>query len=311
MFNQPLAATYFYAMAWEGDTSGDVQDELEQGLAQNNPSKAIIKSLERLEYEAHFQFLRSGFLKPAMQVLKDAGVTEFGTIPPSSQVVFIEYMKRLNTEYIDIAGNKEIDHDKVYRDIYSNMDKWGWAMTLGALLGTKISWMDAASYKQLQVGIAKLVYYLFTDGAIQLDADVMTKFVDEAVTKPVGYVPKRMASAASSGVGSAVKPRPVGSLKAEKFTPTGKLPAGMMKGLTKTKRLTKSHQAYIKSLGSTAKDRRKKQTERSALSPIVEGVEIVSPVSRRTRRSSSSKKRKSSPVRSSYNLRSRKVNSGR
>lgn len=304
MYNQPLAATYFYSIAWDGDTSGELKEELEEGLDKNDLNLAITKSLAALEDEGHFGYLRHNLLKPAMAILKDAGVTEFGPIQPSSQVVFIKYLERLNAEYISMAGSKTIDHDKIYRDFYSNVDKWGWAITFGSLLGKPIPWMSSSDYKQMQVGVAKLIYYLFTDGAIRLDPARMTKFIDEAVSRPVGYVStSAVASAIASStesrqaaVGSALKPRPVGSRKAEKFTPSGKLPTGMLKSLTKANRLSKKHEAYIRSLGSNVSvgrrqtslnstlrgKRNTESTERRRLSPVLEDEASSSPRSPRT-----------------------------
>ena len=66
----------------------------------------------------------------------------------------------------------------MYKQSYNNIDKWGWAVTFAPLLNIpRMSWLSNEDHKTPQIGISKLIYYLFTDGAIVLDPKKMIDFV--------------------------------------------------------------------------------------------------------------------------------------
>lgn len=296
MFNAPLSLPYFYQPGWQGDEAGAVQPFFKMTKDKNKPindEQNLLKRLLTFENEGHFQYLRS-ILKQAMSILKNNNVP---SVPNSSQTVFRDYLMKQNNAYVN--SEMTINHDKLYKNTYLNIDKWGWAMTFAPIMSRLKSqnWMNKQQKDNIELAVAQLIYYLFTGGAIILDADKMVDIVNSAMpdisSKSVIKVKRRKLKTPKE-VSSKPKIRPVGTRKASQFTPTGKLPTGMMKGLTKTKKLTKAHESYIKSLGktssknkaSTKKNKKIIPVEIKRLSPIIEAPESPSPLNNASQPSS-------------------------
>lgn len=199
MYNAPLSATYFLKAAWDTDTTGRLQPEVQQAITQLNTSPTtsyyltnlVNNSLARLEQNGHFSTLRHHILKPAMEVLYNNGIPVLGsTKPTSSQVVFIRYLNMLNREYITKNGNQwEFDRSKFYKNYYHNIDLWGWAMALSDLLRAKLGWASPDEMNRIKLGISKLILYLFENGGEPLDPKKMTGFVHESMEPGTLYMP--------------------------------------------------------------------------------------------------------------------------
>jgi hypothetical protein len=287
MFNAPLSAAYFLDPAWEGTKTGDlvehIQDMMEQmNKGVSNPraylEQIITTSLEDFEQEAHFQHLRHGLLKPAMLVLTQNRINMFSgrPIPSSSQVVFTRYLTMLNGEYIVKENGKWVFKiDQFYKDYYHNIDLWGWAVTVGSLVSGNYAWATPEQNNRIRLGAAKLIYYLFSHTGFLLDTTLMTdmvhemmapgspKFVYPTVKQEVDKKPKSLLE-------SKTRPRRASSSKVSLFTPSGSVPKGMLKGLTKKGQLTVAHREYINTLGRRVGV---KGSKTKKLSPISEGQE--------------------------------------
>jgi hypothetical protein len=125
----------------------------------------------------HFDYLWN-ILKNACKVL---GIK-------SSTQVFKDYTSKIYETYTEkqqLGQNKLFKGDKFIEDFYHNIDPYGWAISFNVFFEfEKLRNISANKFKQIQTVVAKLIIYLFTDGAEKLDINKMTEIIGQVNNPP-------------------------------------------------------------------------------------------------------------------------------
>jgi serine/threonine protein kinase len=177
MFNAPWVGPMFFQAAFQGDEVGAMNSALEN----ENEDMMIRQVLEQFEYEGHFNYLRNKILKPALEILRIVGETKYGTKRVSSQVIFTEYLRMNYRAFRDESAETGVDLDMLVKTVQSNIDLWGWAMTVCVLVSKpEPSWMESSQISNYYLGLARMIFYLFTDGAVKIDPKKLVQFLNDA-----------------------------------------------------------------------------------------------------------------------------------
>jgi len=318
MFNSPISAPLFYETARDGDNSGIYTNDLEQLLANKISKQTFFNNFfETQKSSEHFTHLWINMVKASIKVLKFNNVPGYDKLPESSTIVIENYLNKQVDAYI---SNNKLDNDAFYNNYYNNIDLWGWATCF--LNGCRYApnYLKAEDKKVFNIGCAKLILYLFTDGAIRIDPKEMIRIMRETADslnlEDVQELPSSAKKSTLAPLGSSQRPRPVSAkILKEPPTPSQSLPKALRSSaFTKQGKLTKSYKDYLQSLGktkglTTIKTRKSSNKTKSVkpasvkrLSPIKEESPIIQTQNRTKGKYN---------VKSTFKLRSRQMGGGR
>ena len=326
MFNAPISAPLFYETAYDGDETGQYSPYLSGLLSkQLSKAKAVYNFIEANRSNGHFTHLWVNMVKSAIDVLKQNNVPGYDSLPTSSTQVLTNYLTKLIDAYVT---NNRFENNAFYRDFYNNIDLWGWATCYMNGLTRAPSNLTAEQKKVFYIACARLIIYLFTEGAVRLDANKMMRIMSDAANT---ISPGESQSATTTKtttkktLGSSQRPRPVSAkMLREPPTPSTTLPKAMRQSaFTKKGTMTKAYEGYVRSLGKpgrrltsikSVKNKKSSKTSKNVkpasvkrLSPIKE-ERYLSPIKEESPIREARKRTKGqSTVKSTYNLRSRQI----
>jgi hypothetical protein len=326
MFNAPISAPFFYKTAFNGERSGEYSVYLSELLNKKvTRQRAIAKFMNINKSDGHFGHLWLNMVKASIDVLKQSNVPGYESLSSSSSELLSRYFEKLIDAYV---SNGKFDNDAFYRDFYNNIDLWGWASCYINGLTSAPSSLAAEQKKTFHIACARLIIYLFTEGAVRLDANEMIKIMSDsanAISPTMSQTVTATKTISKPTLGSSQKPRPVSAkLLREPPTPSTSLPQAIRKSaFTKKGTMTKAYEGYVRSLGkpgsrltsikstktmkSSKTTKPTKPTSVKRLSPIKE-ERYLSPIKEESPIPKTMKRTKGqTTVKSTYNLRSRKI----
>ena len=176
LFNNPLVGAAFFIPAEPDDQVGIAKRQLQ---LQGRSEEAKIQSLlEDLQGEPHFALLESQILPIALDYLQQVGYKQQGSLHETPDSLLEEYLQRNLNAYSPIESH----YDEFVKNFQSNVDLWGWAMSIGMLVTED----DVPSFfttnrevRNYYGGISKMIYYLFTEGAVKIDPNRLVEYLDE------------------------------------------------------------------------------------------------------------------------------------
>ena len=176
LFNNPLVGAAFFIPAEPDDQVGIAKRQLQ---VEGRSEEAKIQSLlEDLQGEPHFALLESQILPIALDYLQQVGYKQQGSLHETPDSLLEEYLQRNLNAYSPIESH----YDEFVKNFQSNVDLWGWAMSIGMLVTED----DVPSFfttnrevRNYYGGISKMIYYLFTEGAVKIDPNRLVEYLDE------------------------------------------------------------------------------------------------------------------------------------
>ena len=176
LFNNPLVGAAFFIPAEPDDQVGIAKRQLQ---VEGRSDEAKIQSLlEDLQGEPHFALLESQILPIALDYLQQVGYKQQGSLHETPDSLLEEYLQRNLNAYSPIESH----YDEFVKNFQSNVDLWGWAMSIGMLVTED----DVPSFfttnkevRNYYGGISKMIYYLFTEGAVKIDPNRLVEYLDE------------------------------------------------------------------------------------------------------------------------------------
>jgi len=157
-------------------------------LNKDNAYKLVNKYLKELSDDdddglpSHISYMFSS-LESAIKVLQknsvlDQSVTLQSVIGDYVIKVFDGFNKREEGTSSPVP-----DADNFLSCYYHNIDLWGWAMSFMPILGKeKLPGLVFEDTEAFSVPVAQLIVYLFTEGAVRLDADHMIELIKKPIT---------------------------------------------------------------------------------------------------------------------------------
>ena len=215
MFNEPLSAILMFAEKDDYDIPGKwyfsslFRKCQSNKLNKDNAYKLVDKYLRELSDDdddglpAHISYMFSS-LESAIKVLQknsvlDQSVTLQSVIGDYVIKVFDGFNKREEGTSSPVP-----DADKFLSCYYHNIDLWGWAMSFMPILGKeKLPGLVFEDTEAFSVPVAKLIVYLFTEGAVRLDAGHMIELIKKPIT--ISGEPYEMPAAIKGGRGRKLK----------------------------------------------------------------------------------------------------------
>lgn len=318
MFNAPISAPFFYKTAYDGDLTGVYTDELEEFLANKISKQVYVKRFVEMNVDVgHFEFLSFKMVKASLDVLQANNVLGYENLPSHTFKVIEGYFFKLIDTYV--LKNK-FDNDAFYRDFYNNIDLWGWATCYLNGIVNAPTYLTAEEKKILNIGCAKLIMYLFTDGAVRLNPKEMMKIMRETAdalgTEEIQESPSRQVKTMAP-LGSSQRPWPVSAkMQKEPPTPSQSLPKALRSSaFTKKGKMTKSYKDYLQTLGKSNKSLTSIKTwssKKTTTSVKPTSVKRLSPIKEESPNSKTMKRTKGkSTLNNSYNMRSKRRGSRR
>ena len=214
MFNEPLSAILMFAEKDDYDIPGKwyfsslFRKCQSNKLNKDNSYKLVDKYLKELSDDddglpAHISYMFSS-LESAIKVLQknsvlDQSVTLQSVIGDYVIKVFDGFNKREEGTSSPVP-----DADKFLSCYYHNVDLWGWAMSFMPILGKeKLPGLVFEDTEAFSVPVAKLIVYLFTEGAVRIDAGHMIELIKKPIT--ISGEPYEMPAAIKGGRGRKLK----------------------------------------------------------------------------------------------------------
>lgn len=191
MYNQPLSAALLSGEDETADAYGPLADvapsELYDTYAdgyidRSNAISAVETSLKSMSYDGrlpgHYEFAYK-YLDAAIRVLQKNGelLRDDGGNRVTYKTVIGDYFIRNCEEFTVIGdnGKKQLDAVRLFQHFYRNVDLWGWAMSLAPVMKYTGERSVRVEFESLRLAVARLIVYLFRDGAIRIDPDTMTR----------------------------------------------------------------------------------------------------------------------------------------
>lgn len=176
LFNNPLVGAAFFNPTEPDEQVGIVKRQLQ--LEGRSDEAKIQSLLEDLQGEPHFALLESQILPIALDYLQQVGYKQQGSLHETPDSLLEEYLQRNLNAYSPIESH----YDEFVKNFQSNVDLWGWAMSIGMLVTED----DVPSFfttnkevRNYYGGISKMIYYLFTEGAVKIDPNRLVEYLDE------------------------------------------------------------------------------------------------------------------------------------
>ena len=176
LFNNPLVGAAFFIPAEPDDQVGIAKRQLQ--LEGRSDEAKIQSLLEDLQGEPHFALLESQILPIALDYLQQVGYKQQGSLHETPDSLLEEYLQRNLNAYSPIESH----YDEFVKNFQSNVDLWGWAMSIGMLVTED----DVPSFfttnkevRNYYGGLSKMIYYLFTEGAVKIDPNRLVEYLDE------------------------------------------------------------------------------------------------------------------------------------
>lgn len=176
LFNNPLVGAAFFIPAEPDDQVGIAKRQLQ--LEGRSDEAKIQSLLEDLQGEPHFALLESQILPIALDYLQQVGYKPQGSLHETPDSLLEEYLQRNLNAYSPIESH----YDEFVKNFQSNVDLWGWAMSIGMLVTED----DVPSFfttnkevRNYYGGLSKMIYYLFTEGAVKIDPNRLVEYLDE------------------------------------------------------------------------------------------------------------------------------------
>ena len=176
LFNNPLVGAAFFIPAEPDDQVGIAKRQLQ--LEGRSDEAKIQSLLEDLQGEPHFALLESQILPIALDYLQQVGYKPQGSLHETPDSLLEEYLQRNLNAYSPIGSH----YDEFVKNFQANIDLWGWAMSIGMLVTED----DVPSFfttnkevRNYYGGISKMIYYLFTEGAVKIDPNRLVEYLDE------------------------------------------------------------------------------------------------------------------------------------
>ena len=192
MFNEPLSAILMFAEKDDYDTPGRwyfsslFKDYEANELNKDNAYELADQYLKELSDDdglpAHISYMFSS-LESAIRVLQKNSVLNQSV---TLQSVIGDYVVKVFegfTKREEETSSPVPDADKFLSCYYHNIDLWGWAMSFMPILDKgKLPGLVFEDTEAFSVPVAKLIVYLFTEGAVRLDAGHMIELIKKPIT---------------------------------------------------------------------------------------------------------------------------------
>jgi serine/threonine protein kinase len=176
LFNNPLVGAAFFSPAEPDEQVGIVKRQLQ--LEGRSDEAKIQSLLEDLQSEPHFALLESQILPIALDYLQQLGYKQQGTLHETPDSLLEEYLQRNLNAYSPIESH----YDEFVKNFQSNVDLWGWAMSIGMLVTEDDIPSFFTTNKEVRNyygGLSKMIYYLFTEGAVKIDPNRLVEYLNE------------------------------------------------------------------------------------------------------------------------------------